>query len=67
MVGLGFNVSLGAITRESKGIPDDFKFDIVTKRINMKENITTSVGVGVSIEFLGFDKVYIPAYKYHRM
>ncbi len=56
MVGLGFNVNVGSITRNARGLPDDFNGDIVRRRLNMKDNITTSVTFGVSMEFVGFNK-----------
>lgn len=56
MVGLGFNLNCGAITRQVRGLPDDFKGDIVIKRVNMKPNITTGIDLGVALELVGFDK-----------
>ena len=35
-VGLGWNINVGAITRQLRGLPDDFNGDIVTKEVNIK-------------------------------
>jgi hypothetical protein len=56
MVGLGFNINCGAITRQVRGLPDDFKKDAIGKKASMKENITQGIDLGVSIEFLGKSK-----------
>ena len=33
IVGLGFNINCGAITRQVRGLPDDFDGDIVIKKV----------------------------------
>lgn len=48
-VGLGWNVNVGEITRQMRGLPDDFEGDVVTKTFNIKNNIT--VGLNVSAKF----------------
>jgi len=45
-VGLGWNINAGAITRDMRGLPDDFNGDVVAKEMTMKPNRTISTGVG---------------------
>ncbi len=42
-VGLGWNINPGTITRNMRGLPDDFKGDSdeVSKTVSMKPNITS--------------------------
>lgn len=56
MVGLGWNLNVGAITRQVRGLPDDFKGDLVKRQINMKPNITIGLKSGIAWEIIGFDK-----------
>jgi hypothetical protein len=56
MVGLGFNLNCGAITRQVRGIPDDFMGDQMIKRVNMAPNITTGVNLGSALELVGYNK-----------
>ncbi|MDR1113456.1 MAG: hypothetical protein LBL18_06850, partial [Bacteroidales bacterium] len=39
-VGLGWNLNPGAITRQVRGIPDDFKGDIISKTYKKRNNNT---------------------------
>jgi hypothetical protein len=54
-VGLGWNINPGTITRNMRGLPDDFKgqLDAVTKTISMKPNKTVGVTIGGNIELFG--------------
>ncbi|WP_315819558.1 hypothetical protein [Paraflavitalea speifideaquila] len=54
-VGLGWNINPGTITRNMRGLPDDFQGgeDAVTKTISMKPNKTVGITVGGNIELLG--------------
>src|ERR1044071_8032899 len=54
-VGLGWNINPGAITRNMRGVPDDFACDRIVKRFNMKPNRTYGVTVGVGEEGFGID------------
>jgi hypothetical protein len=54
-VGLGWNINPGAITRELRGIPDDFDGENITTKMNLKDNITYGGQVGVGAEIFGFD------------
>lgn len=54
-VGLGWNINPGAITRNMRGVPDDFNGDKISKEFNMKANITAGVSLGVGFEIAGWD------------
>ncbi|MGD1848418.1 MAG: hypothetical protein ACFB10_23755 [Salibacteraceae bacterium] len=43
-VGLGWNINPGAVTRSMRGLPDDFKEDVVIKERNLKPNVTVDLG-----------------------
>ena len=52
-VGLGWNLNAGAITRNMRGLPDDFSGKEITKKMNMKEQVVVGSGGGLTGEFLG--------------
>ncbi|PSL46715.1 PA14 domain-containing protein [Chitinophaga niastensis] len=53
-VGLGWNINPGTITRNLRGIPDDFNGkDFITKELTIKENKTVGVSAGGDIEIGG--------------
>jgi hypothetical protein len=54
-VGLGWNLNTGAITRDVRGLPDDFWGDPITRDYNTKPNITAGGTVAVGAEFVGAD------------
>ena len=41
-VGLGWNLNVGAINRTVRGLPDDFKDDVVKRDFNIRDNIGSS-------------------------
>ena len=49
-VGLGWTLNPGSISREMKGIPDDFKEDQITKENALKTSHTFSLNVGVTLK-----------------
>lgn len=55
-VGLGWNINPGAITRNMRGLPDDFDGgnDKITKTNYVKDNNTTGVTLGAEGELAGF-------------
>ena len=53
--GLGWNLHTGAITRQMRGLPDDFSGDVVTERMNLKPNKTIGVDVTFDMEIFGFE------------
>ncbi len=57
-VGLGWNINPGVVTRNMRGLPDDFmgEADKVTKTISIKPNKTFGVTVGANKELLGFTR-----------
>jgi len=61
-VGLGWNLTPGAINRQMRGLPDEFKGDSITQKIKRRPNRTLSfspeanVGLGLSIaELFGYE------------
>ncbi|OFY82811.1 MAG: hypothetical protein A3F72_01630 [Bacteroidetes bacterium RIFCSPLOWO2_12_FULL_35_15] len=54
-VGLGWNINPGAINRNMRGLPDEFKGDKVTKEFNVKPNQTYGVNTGVGFSIAGFE------------
>ncbi|SIN69167.1 PA14 domain-containing protein [Chitinophaga niabensis] len=53
-VGLGWNINPGSITRNMRGLPDDFNGrDSVTKTTSVKENKTIGASGGVDVELIG--------------
>lgn len=52
-VGFGWTLNPGAISRQVRGIPDDFKGDEITHTANMETSITTSISPGVDAEAFG--------------
>ncbi|MDX2172814.1 MAG: hypothetical protein SFY56_06820 [Bacteroidota bacterium] len=53
-VGLGWNLNVGSVNRSMRGIPDDFKGDVIKKESNMKPN--RSYGINASVDFELFGK-----------
>ncbi|MDP1623160.1 MAG: hypothetical protein Q8M08_12565 [Bacteroidales bacterium] len=56
-VGLGWNINPGSITRNMRGIPDEFNGDIITKKYHTKPNWT----VGVGLSDLDLEAIGIPS------
>ncbi|MFY0599853.1 MAG: hypothetical protein JXR03_09290 [Cyclobacteriaceae bacterium] len=56
-VGLGWTLSPGAISRQVRGLPDDFNgdADIVSTTQSMKPNMTIGSGIGAGAEIFGGD------------
>ena len=57
-VGLGWNINPGTITRNMRGLPDDFNGvnDSIRKVMSIKENKTIGVTGGADVEIAGFPK-----------
>ncbi|MBC9913354.1 PA14 domain-containing protein [Chitinophaga varians] len=54
--GLGWNLNPGSITRNMRGIPDDFNGeDQITKTMSVNENKTTGGSLGITTELFGMD------------
>ncbi len=62
-VGLGWNINPGVISRNMRGLPDDFQgeADIVEKTTAMKPNTTTGITIGGNMELLGASKTTVPS------
>ncbi len=54
-VGLGWNINPGNVNRSMRGLPDDFKGDVVHKEISMKPNQTFGASFGLGLELFGKD------------
>ena len=54
-VGLGWNLNPGAITRQMRGLPDEFNGNMVSKKMDMRPNVSFGVGVGADVEVFGAD------------
>ena len=54
-VGLGWNLNAGAITRNLRGIPDDFNGDQIIKETNIKPNTIINVDLQLKPEIFGFN------------
>jgi hypothetical protein len=52
-VGLGWTLNPGAINRDVRGVPDDFKGDEITRNVNLRKNWTVGVSASVSAEVFG--------------
>ncbi len=52
-VGLGWNLNIGQIARNVRGIPDDFKGDEITYENDMRDNVTIGTNVGVRSAVFG--------------
>ncbi len=54
-VGLGWNINPGTVNRGMRGLPDDFKGDVIHREINMKPNQTFGASFGLGLELFGKD------------
>lgn len=55
-VGLGWNINVGVINRNMRGVPDDFKGDHITHTTDMKPNYTIGIGAAFSPDLEVFGK-----------
>ncbi|UMY66244.1 MULTISPECIES: hypothetical protein [unclassified Flavobacterium] len=53
-VGLGWNLNIGQINREVRGLPDDFKGDKVVNQNKVRPNVTIGVTSYVNPSFIAF-------------
>lgn len=54
-VGLGWNLNVGQISRQVRGLPDDFNGDKMNYVNNLKDNFTIGTNFNFSPAFFGFD------------
>ncbi|HLP53381.1 MAG TPA: hypothetical protein VK151_00040 [Fluviicola sp.] len=52
-VGLGWNLTVGSVVRNMRGLPDDFNGDLVEHTTYMKPNRTIGLDAGLNFEFFG--------------
>ncbi len=52
-VGLGWNLNVGNVNRAMRGLPDDFKGDLIHKETNMKPNRSFGINAGIDFEIFG--------------
>lgn len=52
-VGLGWNLNVGQINRQMRGLPDDFNGDPMVYENNMKDNVTVGANFGVHVSAFG--------------
>jgi len=52
-VGLGWNMNVGQINRQVRGIPDDFKGDPIVYEKNLKKHITVGINTEVGLQVYG--------------
>ncbi|TSJ46561.1 hypothetical protein [Fluviicola chungangensis] len=53
-VGLGWNLNVGAVTRNLRGVPDDFNGDQVKTEYSVKPMINMGLDAGLTVEIAGF-------------
>ena len=56
MVGLGWNLNAGSVVRTLRGLQDDFKGDIITKKYSVKPNETYGGKISADWEIAGMPK-----------
>ncbi len=56
-VGLGWNMNVGQIERQVRGLPDDFRGDEMRYENSLKDNITVGTNVQFNAAFGGFDAI----------
>lgn len=54
-VGLGWNLNVGQISRQLRGLPDDFNGDEITYENNLRNNFTAGVNTGIEFPIFGND------------
>jgi hypothetical protein len=56
-VGLGWNLNVGQIERQVRGLPDDFRGDEMTYQNDLRDNVTIGTHLGLNYAFAGFDEL----------
>ncbi len=56
-VGLGWNLNTGQITRQVRGLPDDFDGDLMTYKNNLKDNISFGISGDARAAVFGYDAI----------
>jgi len=55
--GLGWNLNPGSVSRQMRGLPDEFRGDLVTTKRAMAPNVTVGLAAGGSVELFGADPI----------
>ncbi|NJM80353.1 MAG: hypothetical protein HC854_13410 [Flavobacterium sp.] len=58
-VGLGWNLNVGQIERQVRGLPDDFRGDEIIYQNEMRDNITVGMNLGLNFASFGWDALNI--------
>lgn len=56
--GLGWNITPGAVSRQMRGIPDEFDGDSIYSKVSLAPSVTIGLGAGTNQEVLGKDLGY---------
>ncbi len=56
-VGLGWNLNVGQINRQLRGLPDDFNGDEITYENNLRTNFTAGINTGIDFPIFGFNEL----------
>ena len=59
-VGLGWNLNVGEISRQVRGLPDDFNGDKMIYENSMKDNVTLGANFNVFLSPFGVNENHIP-------
>src|SRR5690606_17394374 len=51
--GLGWNLNPGSISRQMRGVPDEFSGDSLHTTMSIEPNITAGIGAGINFEIFG--------------
>ncbi|PIA77208.1 hypothetical protein BFR04_10545 [Gaetbulibacter sp. 4G1] len=54
-VGLGWNLNVGQINRQVRGIPDDFKGDEITYEKKLKDHVTVGINAALDAQVFGLE------------
>lgn len=60
-VGLGWNLNVGQIERQVRGLPDDFKGDEVIYENKLRDNVTVGMNLAANIAVFGWDGISLGA------
>lgn len=60
-VGLGWNLNVGQIERQVRGLPDDFNGDEVIYENDLRDNVTVGMNLAANIAMFGWDGVSLGA------
>lgn len=58
-VGLGWDLSVGQINRQMRGLPDDFNGDEMIYENNLKDNVTVGGNIGIDIALFGHNEDHL--------